>query len=121
MRAHIYTIGMREGRLRWGARLHGTVKTVPYKQLGGKQLLGKAPVYGRFVGDAYMRPVRFTWKFVISGRLQRAAYMPPLRSSRYVVATAKSRAGRAPPLPCGVCLLPRRRTRKPIALLQFWR
>ena len=42
----------------------------------------------------YMAGVRTGW-------LRRAAYMPPLRMTRYVVANEKSRAGRAPPLPRG--------------------
>ena len=37
----------------------------------------------------------------LSGWLRRAAYMPPLRMTRYVVANEKSRAGHAPPLPSG--------------------
>ena len=37
----------------------GTVKTVPYKQPEGKVSSGKMQISGRFVGDAYMRPVRF--------------------------------------------------------------
>ena len=37
---------------------------------------------GRFVGDAYMRPVQFTRYIALSGRLRRAAYMPPLQANR---------------------------------------
>ena len=40
---------------------------------------------GRFVGNGLDRSVRFTRYIVISGWLQRAAYMPPLRSTRNVV------------------------------------
>ena len=39
---------------------------------------------GRFVGDAYMRPVRFARYIALPGRLQRAAYMPPLRMTRNI-------------------------------------
>ena len=46
-----------------------------------------------------MRSVPFTRWVDLPGWLQRAAYMPPLQSTRYVVATAKPRAGLAPPLP----------------------
>ena len=35
-------------------------------------------ISGRFVGDAYMRPVRFARYVALPGWLQRAAYMPPL-------------------------------------------
>ena len=47
------------GCLAVAAKLHGTVKTVPYKQPEGKVSSGKMQISGRFVGDAYMRPVRF--------------------------------------------------------------
>ena len=48
------------GCLAVAAKLHGTVKTVPYKQPKGKVSSGKMQISGRFVGDAYMRPVAFT-------------------------------------------------------------
>ena len=49
--------------------------------------------FDRFVGDAYMRPVRFTRWVALSVWLQRAAYMPPLRMTRYFCVTVMSRAG----------------------------
>ena len=48
-------------------------------------------IYGRFVGNGLDRSVRFTRYIVISGWRQRAAYMPPLRSTRNVVITANPR------------------------------
>ena len=46
-----------------------------------------------------MRPVAFSRYIALSGRLQRAAYMPPLQMTRNFVITAKLRAGHTPPLP----------------------
>ena len=40
------------GCLADAAKLHGTVKTVPYKQPKGKVSSGKMQISGRFVGDA---------------------------------------------------------------------
>ena len=62
--------------------------------------------FRQVVGDAYMRPVRFTRYIVISGRLQRAAYMPPLRSTRNIRYNIRSRVG-ACPAPTGwrFCIL----------------
>ena len=60
--------------------------------------MGKAPISGRFVGDAYMRPVRFTRYIALPVWLQRAAFMPPLRITRKIVIAAKPRAGHTPPL-----------------------
>ena len=51
----------------------------PSLQTTGRQAVtGKASISGRFVGDAYMRPVEFARYIAIFGWLQRAAYMPPL-------------------------------------------
>ena len=55
-------------------------------------------IFGRFVGNGLDRSVPFTRYNALSVWLQRAAYMPPLRSTRNIVITAKPRAGRAPPL-----------------------
>ena len=46
-----------------------------------KNLIGLLRPYGWFVGDAYMRPVRVTRYTALSGRLRRAAYMPPLQAN----------------------------------------
>ena len=43
-------------------------------------LLGRSRTSGRFVGDAYMRPVRFSRWIALPVWLQRAAYMPPLQT-----------------------------------------
>ena len=48
---------------------------------GCQAVIGKAPISGRFVGDAYMRPVAFTRQVSFSVWLQRAAYMPPLQTN----------------------------------------
>ena len=64
---------------------------------------------GRFVGDAYRRPVRFARYIALSGWLQRAAYMPPLQPTRNIVIPAKPRAGHTPPLPRHDFLLPHKK------------
>ena len=63
-------------------------------------------ISGRFVGNGLDRSVRFSRYIVISGRLQRAAYMPPLRMTRYIHYNPRSRAGHAPPLPRNVFYCP---------------
>ena len=59
---------------------------------------GWLAISGRFVGDAYMRPVRFARYIALSVWLQRAAYMPPLRITHKFGVAIMSRAGHAPPL-----------------------
>ena len=46
--------------------------------------MGKMQIFGRFVGDAYMRPVEFTRQVCNNGMVARAAYMPPLRSNHNI-------------------------------------
>ena len=51
-------------------------------------------------------PVAFTRWVSLTGWLQRAAYMPPLRMTRYIRYNIRSRAGLAPPLRGGeFCVL----------------
>ena len=53
--------------------------------------MGKMQIPGRFVGNGLDRSVPFARYIALSVRLQRAAYMPPLRSTRNVVITANPR------------------------------
>ena len=61
--------------------------------------MGKMQISGRFVGDAYMRPVRFPQYIVISGRLRGRHICRPYKPIHYIHYNIRSRAGRAPPLP----------------------
>ena len=70
------------------------------------KLNGRLRTFGRFVGDAYMRPVPFARSVALPGWLQRAAYMPPLRMTRKFGVAIRSRAGHAPPLPRNVFYSP---------------
>ena len=54
-------------------------------------LTGRLRIFGRFVGDAYMRPVRFA-RWVCVAVRSRAGHAPPLRSTRNVVITVRLRA-----------------------------
>ena len=58
---------------------------------------------GRFVGDAYMRPARFTRQVALPVWLQRAAYMPPLRVTRDFHIAVMSRVDPQPPPRFFVC------------------
>ena len=50
-----------------------------HKMQGGNLcVLRKKRFSSRFVGDAYMRPVRFARQVALPGWLRRAAYMPPV-------------------------------------------
>ena len=58
-------------------------------------------ISGRFVGNGLDRSVRFSRYIATSGWLQRAAYMPPLQTTRYFHVAVMLRAGLAPSLPGG--------------------
>ena len=56
-------------------------------------------ISGRFVGDAYMRPVAFARYIALPVWLQRAAYMPPLRTDPLCCCNRKAaRRGQDPSL-----------------------
>ena len=67
-------------------------------------MTGRMQIYGRFVGDAYMRPVQFARYIAILVRLQRAAYMPPLRSTRKIVIPQSCGRGLPRPYCAMVCI-----------------
>ena len=61
--------------------------------------MGTIQISGRFVGDAYMRPVAFARYIALPGWLQRAVNDRPYDPNRNITVTVGSRAGHAPPLP----------------------
>ena len=66
--------------------------------------MGRMRISGGFVGDAYMRPVRFARYIALSVWLRRAAYMPPLRTNP-VFSRHHLTAGGAMPRPYGVVII----------------
>ena len=86
----------RAGCLAVAAKLHGTVKTVPYKQPEGKVSSGKMQISGRFVGDAYMRPVQFTRYIALPGGCNGRHICRPYKATRKIIIATKSRAGQCP-------------------------